>query len=136
MGRRIVTRRLESGTSKEAVDEYQDRLLKYIPADVNAAWLALTGIVKSATTIPQSTVLWILFAILLILTPIWTWKETSQPNKPPAKTQIVVSTGAFLVWAIALGEPFNRLSFYQPVYGSILLILYTLIVSKIVPSES
>jgi hypothetical protein len=135
MGRRIVTRRLESGTSKEAVDGYQDRLLKYIPADLNGAWLALTGIVKSATTIPQSTVLWILFAILLILTPIWTWKETSQPNKPPAITQIAVSTGAFLVWAFALGEPFNSLSFYQPVYGSILLILYTLIVAKIVPTE-
>lgn len=135
MGRRIVTRRLESGTSKEAVDGYQDRLLKYIPADVNAAWLALTGIVKSATEIPQSTVLWILFAILLILTPIWTWKETSQPNKSPAKTQIVVSTGAFLVWAFALGDPFTSLSFYQPVYGSIILILYTLIVAKILPPE-
>lgn len=135
MGRRIVTRRLESGTSKEAVDGYQDRLLKYIPADVNTAWLALTGIVKSATTIPQSTVLWILFAILLILTPIWTWKETSQSNNPPAKTQILVSTGAFLVWAFALGDPFTSLSFYQPVYASILLILYTLIVAKIVPTE-
>jgi hypothetical protein len=135
MGRRIVTRQLQSGTSKEAYDGYQDRLLKYIPADVNAAWLALTGIVKSATTIPQSTVLWILFAILLILTPIWTWKETSKPNMLPATTQIVVSTIAFLVWAFALGEPFNSLSFYQPVYGSILLILYTMIVAKIVPKE-
>jgi len=135
MGRRIVTRQLESGTSKEAVDGYQDRLLKYIPADVNTAWLALTGVVKSATSIQQSMVLWILFGILLILTPIWTWKETSQPDKPPATTQIVVSTGAFLVWAFALGEPFNSLSFYQPVYGSIMLILYTLIVAKIVPSK-
>ncbi len=135
MGRRIITRRLESGTSKEAVDGYQDRLLKYIPADVNAAWLALTGIVKSAMTIPQNTVLWILFGILLILTPIWTWKETSKLNKPPAKTQIVVATGAFFVWAFALGEPFTSLRFYQPVYGSILLILYTLIVAKIVPPE-
>jgi hypothetical protein len=136
MGRRIVTRQLQSGTSKEAVDGYQDRLLKYIPADVNAAWLALTGIVKSAATIPQTTVLWILFFILLILTAIWTWKETSQPNKPIATTQIAISTGAFLVWAFALGEPFDSLSFYQPVYGSILLILYTTIVAKIIPKES
>lgn len=135
MGRRIISRRLESGTSKETVDGYQDRLLKYIPADINAAWLALTGIVKSATTIPQNTVLWILFVILLILTPIWTWHETKQPNKPIAKTQIAVSTGAFVVWAFALGEPFDRLSFYQPVYGSILLVLYTLIVAKFVPKE-
>lgn len=136
MGRRIVSRRLESGTSKEAVDGYQDRLLKYIPADINAAWLALTGIVKSVTTIPQSTVLWILFAILLILTPIWIWKQTFEAKKPPAITQISVSTGAFFVWVFALGEPFTSLSFYQPVYGSILLILYTLIVAKIIPTEA
>jgi hypothetical protein len=135
MGRRIVSRRLESGISKDAVDGYQDRVLKYIPADINAAWLALTGIVKSVTTIPQSSVLWILFCILLILTPIWIWKQTSDVKKPPAVTQILVSTGAFFVWVFALGDPFTNLSFYQPVYGSILLILYTLIVAKIIPAE-
>ena len=135
MGRRIVTRQLQSATSKEAVDGYQDRLLKYIPADVNGAWLALTGIVKSATAIPQSNVLWGLFLILLILTPIWTWQQTSKPNQPPAITQILISTGAFFVWVFALGEPFTSLSFYQPVYGSILLILYSLIVAKIAPKE-
>ncbi len=135
MGRRIVTRQLQSTTSKESVDGYQDRLLKYIPADVNGAWLALTGIVKSAATIPQSNVLWGLFLILLILTPIWTWQQTSRPNQPPAITQIVVSTGAFFVWVFALGDPFTSLSFYQPVYGSIVLILYTLIVAKIAPKE-
>lgn len=135
MGRRIVTKQLQSGTSKEAVDGYQDRLVKYIPADINAAWLALTGIVKSATTIPQSTVMWILFGILLVLTPIWTWKQTYEPKKPLARTQIIISTGAFFVWVFALGAPFTSLSFYQPVYGSILLILYTLIVANILPQE-
>lgn len=136
MGRRIVSRRLQSGTSKDAVDGYQDRVLKYIPADINAAWLALTGIVKSVATIPQSTVLWVLFSLLLILTPIWIWKQTSEAKKSPAVTQILVSTGAFFVWVFALGDPFTSLSFYQPVYGSILLILYTLIVAKIIPTEA
>jgi len=137
MGRRIITRQLESGTSKETVDGYQDRLLKYIPSDINAAWLAFTGIVKSATTIPQNTVLWILFVTLLVLTPIWIWIGTQDPEKPVAKTQVVVSTVAFFVWVFALGEPFatSFKDFYQPVYGSILLILYTLIVAKIVPAE-
>ena len=135
MGRRIVSRRLESGTAKDTIDGYQDRVIKYIPADINAAWLALTGIVKSVTTIPQSSVLWALFGFLLILTPIWIWKQTSEAKKPPAVTQILVSTGAFFVWVFALGDPFTSLSFYQPVYGSILLILYTLIVGKIIPAE-
>ncbi|PSB02775.1 hypothetical protein [Merismopedia glauca] len=137
MGRRIVTRQLESGTSKATVDGYQDRLLKYIPADINAAWIALSGIVKSTTTIPQNAVLWVLFVILLILTPIWIWIGTKESKKPVAKTQIVVSTVAFFIWVFALGEPFatSFKDFYQPVYGSLLLILYTLIVAKIVPTE-
>ncbi|OLP15449.1 hypothetical protein BST81_26315 [Leptolyngbya sp. 'hensonii'] len=130
--------RLESGVSKEGVDGYQDRLLKYIPADINAAWLALTGIVKSATNIPQTGVLWVLFVVLLILTPIWTWQQTTESRKSPALTQILISTGAFFVWVFALGEPFasSFKDFYQPVYGSILLILYTLIVARIVPAEN
>jgi hypothetical protein len=137
MGRRIVSKRLDDGTSKDSVDGYQDRLLKYIPADINAAWLALTGIIKSAASVPQTTVLWILFGILLVLTPIWVWKQTSESKKPNAAvTQIVISTGAFFVWVFALGDPFTSLSFYQPVYGSILLILYTLVVAKIIPTES
>jgi hypothetical protein len=136
MGRRIVSRSLQDGTTKDSVDGYQDRLLKYIPADINAAWLAFTGIIKSVASVPQSTVLWILFGILLVLTPIWVWKQTSDARKPNAVTQIVVSTGAFFVWVFALGDPFTSLSFYQPVYGSILLILYTLIVARIIPVES
>jgi hypothetical protein len=136
MGRRIISRSLQDGTSKASVDGYQDRLLKYIPADINAAWLAFTGIIKSAASVPQTTVLWILFGILLVLTPIWIWKQTSESRKPNAVTQIVVSTGAFFVWVFALGDPFASLSFYQPVYGSVLLILYTLIVAKIIPAES
>lgn len=137
MGRRIVTKKLQSGTSQETVDGYQERLLKYIPADINTAWIGLTGIIKSASNIPQTTVLWIVFVILLILTPIWIWRGTKESKKPVAKTQIIVSTVAFFVWVFALGEPFSS-SFkdlYQPVYGSILLILYTLIVAKIVPAE-
>ena len=56
-------------------------------------------------------------------------------TKPPAVTQIVVSTGAFVVWVFALGEPFSSLAFYRPVYGSLLLILYNIIIPLFNPSE-
>lgn len=137
MGRRIVTKKLESGADKGTVDGYQDRLLKYIPADINAAWIVVIGIVKTITKLPQNTVLWVLFFIFLILTPIWIWLGTKELKKPIAKTQIIVSTIAFFVWVFALGEPFSTSfkDFYEPAYGSILMILYTLIVAKIVPTE-
>jgi hypothetical protein len=48
-----------------------------------------------------------------------------------------VSTGAFIVWAIALGEPFSTLlgKTEQALYGSLLLILYTMVVGLITPRE-
>jgi hypothetical protein len=115
-------------------DTYFDKLLKYIPADIVAAWVAVTGLVSSAHDIPRQTVLWVAFGIGLILTAWWTWKQATVPGRRPPVTQAVVSTGAFAVWVFALGAPFQ----YVPgreVYGSLLLILYTLVVGLIDPKE-
>jgi len=115
-------------------DQYADRLLKYIPADVVGAWIAITGLINGTTSIP-GPVFWGVFFVMLVLAALWTWRQTSIPNKPPAVTQIVVATIAFVVWVFALGGPFVALSFYRPVYGSLALILYTLAVPLIVPRE-
>jgi hypothetical protein len=50
-------------------------------------------------------------------------------------TQTAISTGAFAVWVFALGGPFASLVFYRPSYGSIVLIMYTLVVALITPPE-
>jgi hypothetical protein len=49
-------------------------------------------------------------------------------------TQTIISTGAFAVWVFALGGPFHRVP-GQPVYGPLLLILYTLVAARINPRE-
>ena len=134
MGRRIVTRQLESSKGQE-IDSYSDKLIKYIPSEIVAAWIAVTGIVEGAADIPATTVLWILLVIFTIITAFWIAKQTSEQGKPPAKTQITISTGAFLVWSFALGEPFSSLSFYNPAYGSILLVVYTLVIALVNPTE-
>ncbi|MGG6242150.1 hypothetical protein ACQ4N7_26330 [Nodosilinea sp. AN01ver1] len=53
--------------------------------------------------------------------------------KRPAITQTAISTGAFIVWVFALGEPFSSLSFYRPLYGSLLLIFCTAFVALLDP---
>jgi hypothetical protein len=68
-------------------------------------------------------------------TAIWTWKQTTVPGKPVAKTQIILSIGAFIVLVFALGEPFAGLSWYDPGYGSLSLIFYALLVGMITPRE-
>ncbi|MGD1875010.1 MAG: hypothetical protein ACFB02_18380 [Mastigocoleus sp.] len=117
-----------------SIDTYFDKVVKYIPADIVGAWIAVTGLIKSADdTIPKVTLLWIAFSWGVFFTIIWTWKQTQELNKPLARTQIIISTIAFIVWAYALGEPFESVGFYKPIYGSLLLILYTLTVALINP---
>lgn len=131
----------DAGPAPGEADTYTDKLLKYIPADVVAAWVAVTGLVAGRTDVSERTVLWVAFAVGLGMTAWWTLKQTSVPGRPPATGQIVISTAAFAVWVFALGGPMfkdNQGEFYlsgHGLYGSLLLILYTLVVARITPKE-
>ncbi len=116
------------------IDTYFDKVVKYIPADIVGAWVAVTGLISSARDIPRLTILWVAFGIGLILTAWWTWKQAALPGRRPPVTQVVISTGAFAVWVFALGGPFQHVP-GRDVYGSLLLILYTLVVALIDPKE-
>lgn len=135
MGRRIVTTHYESSTGG-SVDTYFDKVIKYIPADIVGAWVAVTGLISSDGGAPKSLLLWITFVAGIVLTILWTLKQTSVPKKKPALTQAFISTGSFVVWAFALGGPFATLGFYRPLYGSLLLIFYTLVIGLVTPTEN
>lgn len=135
MSRRIITTQYQTGASKAQVDTYFDKVIKYIPADIVGAWVAVTGLINSSSDVSTSLLLWIAFLVGTILTTFWTLKQTSVPEKRSAFTQAAISTGSFIVWVFALGGPFATLSFYRPLYGSLLLIFYTLVVGLINPSE-
>src|SRR5881227_2316530 len=123
-----------AGVPPVDVDSYFDKVVKYIPADVVAAWVAVTGLVSSARDVPRQAILWVAFGIGLALTALWTWKQAAAPGQRPPLTQAIISTGAFAVWVFALGGPFQHVP-GPPVYGSLLLILYTLVVALIDPKE-
>ena len=123
-----------AGAQPVEIDTYFDKVVKYIPADVVAAWVAVTGLVSSARDIPRQTMLWVAFGIGLILTAWWTWKQAAVPGRRPPVTQAIVSTGAFAVWVFVLGGPFQHVP-GREVYGSLLLILYTLVAALIDPKE-
>jgi hypothetical protein len=139
MSRRVraflpATQAAAGGASPVEIDTYFDKVVKYIPADIVGAWVAVTGLISSASGIPRQTLLWVAFGIGLILTAWWTLKQTTVPGRRPGVTQAIISTGAFAVWVFALGGPFQHVP-GQQVYGSLLLILYTLVVALIDPRE-
>jgi hypothetical protein len=125
IGEAVLDIRADAAKLAPKPDDYQARLLKYIPAEVVAVYLTLDGIVRSAANqLPQKPWLWIIFVILLIGTPIYLWRIT----KVTKKVQLIISTLSFAVWIFALGGAFATTPWYKPVYGTLLLPIYTFIV--------
>ena len=125
MSRRVITMQTQSLEKADRVDTYIDKVVKYIPADIVAAWVAVTGIVKGAGAgVNPVITLWIAFVAGVAITFIWTWKQTSKEGLPPVWKQIIISTFAFVVWVIALGGPPFEIN---TAIGAILLIGFTLI---------
>ncbi|MDB9322326.1 hypothetical protein PN483_10345 [Nodularia spumigena CS-591/04] len=138
MSRRIITTRYQSLKGEEIPpDSYLDRIIKYIPADIVGGWIAITGLINSSEqNVRTDILLWIGFVAGIVLTALWTLKQTSLSNKKLAITQTLVSTISFAVWVFALGGPFVNLEFYRPLYGSLLLIFYNLSIGLIIPKEN
>jgi hypothetical protein len=134
MTRRIRTEQFHAAAADAGVDGYLDRVLKYIPGEVVALWTAVTGVIASAAE-PSSVLLWIVFAIGVILAAAYTWKIATVPNQPTPVTQIVVSAFAFIVWVFAIGGPFSAQGWYEPYFGSVALILWTALAGLIIPKE-
>lgn len=117
-----------STASQKEEDTYRDRLVKYIPADIVAIYLALTRLVKTAQpdTVPITTIEWVVFGVILALTIPWQRKVV----KVKKRQQVAIGTVAFMFWAISLGDPFDISwkGWYRPLYGTMGLMLYTFMI--------
>lgn len=125
----------ELGTkSAEKPDDFSQRLMKYIPAEIIALYLTFnTIIISSGTNIPSiDTIQWIIFffcmlAVILVLV---------RKDQVKSKIQIAISVGAFVVWIFALEGPFGQFNWYYPIYGALLLPAYTFLAPLIKPEKT
>jgi hypothetical protein len=140
MSRTIITRHDIDAlrSAREAVpagtpDGYSTRVLKYIPAEVVAVYIGIQGAINAADPAGANAVLlWLTCGILLVLTPVYLWRVTHVTKA----LQLVISTIAFAVWVFSLGGPFAYFPWYQPVYGAVLLPLFTFAMGIIIPKSS
>jgi len=121
-------------TAKKRPDDYTDRLLKFIPVEVVSVYIFVYGLITSSQVSQYLKIqlLWIVFIVMVIGTGIYLLKVQNVYKK----TQIAVSTMSFIIWVFATGGgPFAYMSWYQPIYGQVLLPIYTFFVAMIKPEK-
>lgn len=115
----------------DRTSSYFEKLIKYIPGELNAAYIAIDGILREELVSDPiaAWLYWGVFLFLLVLTPLYIkYRPTKEAVEQSVRFHCCAATVAFAVWVFALGGPF-AISFpdiYRPVYGSLLLILTTL----------
>ncbi|KAF2516682.1 hypothetical protein [Flavobacterium foetidum] len=113
-----------------APNDFKDRLIKLIPAEIIAAYISISGLIiafaKQKPEAEKSHLLWIIILILMILTPVYLIKVLGISKK----RQILFSTIGFLIWAFATASPYTNdvLGFSFELITSVILILYTLLI--------
>lgn len=112
-------------------ENYQSLVLKLIPTEVVAAYIFISGLLplyNSSVEMNKYRILhWIIFGLLFIINPLYLRYASSVTNK----SQIIICTIGFAVWAFSLGNPFMTIGNDQDfsrLIGAIILALYTLIV--------
>jgi hypothetical protein len=115
-------------------DDYGTKLLKLIPAEIVAVFITIDGIIRSADrTDAMPWIYWLVFVVLTLGTYLYVSRAADLPLLSKPSWQALLSTISFVVWVFAVGGPFKDLNWYDPVYGAILLPLYTFLIPLLIP---
>lgn len=105
--------------------EYLGRLLKLIPSEIVAVYLAIQGIIPAKS---QKLGLLIISVVLFILTPFYLRLAQKVKSIP----QIALSSLSFVVWVFSMGGPFVHFFQYDPWISSVILFLWTTFIPQFV----
>lgn len=112
----------------EAADGYSDKLLKLIPGEVIGVYLSMVMILNGSSVDVADALPWLVFGFGVLATYFYlrvTLKVTDM-------RQLLVTVGAFCVWAYSMGKPpFVEEGLYNDTYAGLLLVAYTFVAPKI-----
>jgi hypothetical protein len=119
-----------TSAGRDEGESYAERVAKYIPAEVVAVYMSLTGILKAVENDDSLKLgaAWFVFALGLIATPLY----LTRMRRPQSGEgwQLVLATVSFALWAYTLGGPFETLSFYRPWLGSLAVGIWTFLAGR------
>ena len=121
-----------AAASAEPADPWREKVVKLIPAEVVTAYMGVQGIIAASTENGASPLApWLLFALFvigLVCTPLYLRKITLADAQPPAPRQYWLTTIAFVIWALATSQPLSALGIeLPPPVTAVLLPIFTFI---------
>ena len=99
---------------------YAEKLVKLIPAEIVAAYLAIQNLVLTKPEIREDT-LYVAAGILVLMIPFY----LKVIHDVTSWLQISMTVVSFLVWAFSVSVLFLKKIDMDPVWGSVILILWT-----------
>lgn len=122
---------------KKKAQDYGERVAKYVPAEVIAAYLALLPVIiqgTSADTSERTVFLAVIFGMGVLFTPLYLWRFPGE--KAVKKFQLVISTVAFLAWSYSIPEGlFDDIGIYNRLAAAIVLAFFTLASGLFAPTK-
>jgi hypothetical protein len=113
----------------KTTEQYLGKLLKLIPSEIVAAYMAIQGFV------PAESAKWgltVVSVVLLIITPFY----LKAVQKVVKNTQVFVSTLSFVVWVYAIGGPFTQWGIHEAWIASIVMLLWTTFIPQFFKTQS
>ncbi|MCP5102427.1 MAG: hypothetical protein GY950_03560 [bacterium] len=107
----------------KTTEDYMGRLLKLIPSEMVAVYMAIQGFVPAEQA---KLGLSIISVVILVLIPPY----LKFIQKVESATQIIVSTLSFIIWLYGIGGPFVHFNVHEPWIASAVLLLWTTFVPQ------
>ncbi len=104
-------------------EDYMGKLLKLIPSEMVAAYMAIQGFVPAEQA---KLGLSVISVVILIMTPLY----SKFIQKVENSTQVVISSLSFFVWLYGIGGPFVHFNIHEPWIASTVLLLWTTFVPQ------
>lgn len=111
-------------------DTYLERIAKYVPSEILAAYIFLLGITAGTSSVNR---FWIVLGVSVFcfaLTPFYLSRMADR-NEPKG-LHLVIGTAAFAVWAYAIGGAqggfiINDFNAYDSIIASVLVVGFSLL---------
>lgn len=128
-------------TTTERLEDYLERIAKFVPAEILAVYMFLHGIiVRRASPLPAGLEIAV-YGLLVVLTAVYLWKLGG--TVPRKAIQVVIGTISFVIWTYGIGETFFWLALgrlagqplVEPTIAGIVVVLWSLITGLVAPRE-